>query len=94
MFKLITLGHVAGHREKPACRTIIERRENSAATIYGNALDFSVSKDGYVKDVTQFGSLDVGNSLLQVQTANGTDLCFAAYRPGSCSVCRFLLVSL
>jgi len=68
---------------KPTCPTIIERRENQTSTIYGNALDFSNSKDGFVKDVTQFGSLDVGFGLLKLQTANGTDLCFAAYRPGS-----------
>jgi len=33
--------------------TIIERRENSGSTVFGNALDFSNSKDGYVKDVTR-----------------------------------------
>lgn len=68
---------------RPTAPTIIERRENSTATIYGNALDFTGGKDGFVKDVTQSGSLDAGYGLLKIQTAKGTDLCFAAYRPGN-----------
>lgn len=70
-------------RHKPTCPTIIERRENSAATVYGNALDFSGSKDGYVKDVSQEGGLDAGYALLKVTTIAGADLCFASYRPGN-----------
>ncbi len=67
---------------KPTCPTIIERRDDIASTIYGNALDYSGSKDGYVKGVTQEGSLDTGYAMLRVTTADGTDLCFAAFRPG------------
>jgi len=68
---------------KPTAPTILERREKTTSTIYGNALDYSDSKDGYVKNVTQEGGLDVGYGLLRVQTTNGTDLCFASYRPGN-----------
>jgi hypothetical protein len=68
---------------KTTAPTIIERRENTPSTIYGNALDFSGSKDGFVKDVAQEGSLDVGYGLLKITTTAGTDLCFAAYRPGT-----------
>jgi len=63
--------------------TIIERRDAVATTIYGNALDFSGSKGGYVKGVTQEGGLDKGYAMLSVTTGEGTDLCFAAYRPGN-----------
>ena len=70
------------NRGRPTAPTIIERRENSPSTVYGNALDFSGSKDGYVKGVTQEGGLDTGYALLKVTTTAGTDLCFASYRPG------------
>jgi len=69
--------------DKPTCPTIIERRDKITSTLYGNALDFSGSKDGYVKDITQEGSLDAGYALLKVTTSAGTDQCFASYRPGS-----------
>jgi len=72
-----------GH--KPTCPTIIQRRDNTRATIYGNALDFSNGKGDYVKDVAQEGSLDVGYGILKVTTKTGADLCFAAYRPGNYS---------
>ena len=70
---------------KPTCPTIIQRRDKMPSTIYGNALDFSNDKDGYVKDVAQEGSLDVGYGILKVTTKAGVDLCFAAYRPGNYS---------
>ncbi|MGO8702403.1 MAG: heparinase II/III family protein [Candidatus Brocadiia bacterium] len=60
---------------------ILERRE-AAATVYGNAIDISGGKEGYVKGVKQEGSLEAGYGLLKVETAKGTDLCFASYRPG------------
>jgi hypothetical protein len=71
------------NREFPTAPTIIERRENISSTIYGNVIDLSNLKDGYVKSVTQEGSLDVGYSLLKVETVKGNDLCFASYRPGN-----------
>ena len=33
--------------------------------------------------MTQSGSLDLGYGLLKLDTVNGTDLCFTAFRPGS-----------
>jgi hypothetical protein len=72
----------ASTRTKPTAPTILERRE-MASTVYGNALDYSDSKDGYVKGVEQEGGLDAGYGLLKVQTAKGGDLCFAAYRPAT-----------
>ena len=74
---------VTGTRQKPTAPTILERRDNTTSAIYGNALDFTGSKDGYVKGVAQQGGLDKGYGLLTVTTTAGTDLCFAAYRPGS-----------
>jgi hypothetical protein len=65
----------------PTAPTILERRETSS-TVYGNALDYSDSPEGYVKGVSQEGGLAAGYGLLKVQTVKGTDLCFAAYRPG------------
>jgi len=63
--------------------TILERRENTPATLYGNAVDLSDNKVGYVKSVVQEGGLSAGYGLLKVETGKGTDLCFAAYRPGN-----------
>lgn len=68
---------------KPTAPTILERRENCSSTLYGNALDFSGSKEGWVKGVVQEGGAEAGFGLLRVTTAEGTDLCFAAYRPGN-----------
>jgi len=72
-------------RKLPTCPTILERRGNLTSTIFGNALDFSGSKNGYVKGVAQEGGFDKGYAMLTVTTTAGTDLCFAAYRPGSYS---------
>jgi len=66
---------------EPTAPTILERRE-TASTVYGNALDYSDNKGGFIKGVDQAGGLDAGYGLLKVQTVKGTDLCFAAYRPG------------
>ena len=71
---------------KPTAPTIIERRENSTATVYGNALDYSGIKEGYVKGVTQEGGLNAGYAVLNVKTTAGTDRCFATYRPGNYTV--------
>ncbi|NIA21377.1 MAG: carbohydrate-binding protein [Anaerolineaceae bacterium] len=62
--------------------TIIQRRMTNS-TIYGNAVDISGAKGGYVKSVECEGSVKDGYGLLKIKTARGTDLCFAAYRPGS-----------
>ena len=62
---------------------VIERRAKDASTLFGNAVDISGGKDGYVKGVSQEGGIDDGYGLLKVQTAKGTDLCFASYRPGN-----------
>ena len=61
--------------------TIIERR-NASATIFGNAIDISGTKGGFVKNVSQEGGLEKGYGLLKVKTSKGVDLCFASYRPG------------
>jgi hypothetical protein len=70
-----------GHYGLETPPTILERRE-AASTVYGNAIDISGGKEGFVKSVAQEGSLDAGYGLLMVETAKGTDLCFASYRPG------------
>jgi len=66
--------------EKPP--TILERRQ-IASTLYGNVVDISDAKDGYVKSVRQEGGLEAGYGLLEVHTTRGADLCFASFRPGS-----------
>ena len=76
----VIIGDGVYGRETPA--TVLLRR-NIAKTIYGNAIDLSGDKQGYVKNVTQEGSLDSGYGLLKVETQNGLDLCFTSYRPGT-----------
>jgi hypothetical protein len=76
----------SGAGDIPTAPTLLERRDNTSSTIYGNALDYSDSKEGYVKGVSQEGSLEAGYALLKVETVQGTDLCFAAYRPGTYKV--------
>ena len=71
-----------GHYGLETPPAILERRE-TASTVYGNVIDISGGKEGYVKGVTQEGGLDAGYGLLKVETAKGTDLCFASYRPGT-----------
>lgn len=61
---------------------ILERRK-AAATVYGNVVDISGRGDGYVRAVRQEGGLEAGYGLLDVQTAQGTDACFTAFRPGT-----------
>ena len=63
--------------------TLIERRERVASTIFGNVLDFSAT--GAVKSVSEQGDRDAGFGLMQIQTADGQDSCFASYRPGAYS---------
>jgi hypothetical protein len=61
----------------------IYERRTASSTLYGNAVDFSAAKGGYVKSVVQEGGADAGYGLLQVETSQGTDLCFASYRSGT-----------
>jgi hypothetical protein len=63
-----------------------QRRDNQNNVIFGNAVDISGTPDGYLKSVTQEGSLDTGYGLLKLETVKGTDLCFTAFRPGSYTV--------
>jgi hypothetical protein len=65
---------------RPTAPTIIERRDDTRSTIFANVLD--LSDTDYVKTVTQEGGIDSGFGLLNIETANGVDLCFASYRPG------------
>lgn len=62
---------------------IIQRRDNTPNTLFGNAIDISGAADAYVKSAEQEGSLDAGYGLLKVDTQKGIDLCFSAYRPGT-----------
>jgi hypothetical protein len=71
-----------GHYGLERPPTILERRSTNSA-LYGNAVDISGAKGGYVKAVAQEGGLDAGYGLLKVETPRGADLCFAAYRPGT-----------
>ncbi len=66
----------------PTVPTIIERRDGAPSTLFGNVLDFSGGKDGFVKTLTQDGGLDQGFALLRIATADGGDFCAASYRPG------------
>ncbi len=70
--------------EKPPL--FFQRRDNQNNVIFGNAVDISGTPNGYLKSVTQEGSLDVGYGLLKLETVKGTDLCFTAFRPGSYTV--------
>ncbi len=74
-------GYFKGPKERPL--TVLERRVGKHSALYGTAVDLSGQQEGYVKSVAQEGGLSAGYGLLKVETANGTDLCFAAYRPGT-----------
>ena len=73
---------LAASPKEPTAPTILQRRDKTSSTLYGNALDYSDSEEGCVKGVSQEGGLEAGYGLLKVATVKGTDLCFAAYRPG------------
>jgi len=64
---------------------ILQRRSAQNNVLFGNVVDISGDKDGFLKGVTQTGSLDAGYGLLQIKTAKGVDLCFSSFRPGSYS---------
>ena len=67
----------------PPTAMIVQRREGQPNVVFANAVDLSNAKDGYIKSATQEGGLDAGYALLKLDTAKGTDLCFAAYKPAS-----------
>ncbi len=69
--------------ERPTA--IIQRRQSNQE-LFGNAIDLSNGKNAYVKSVDVDGSLQKGYGLLRVETQDGIDLCFAAYRPGMITV--------
>ena len=71
-----------GHYLVETPPTIVERRLTNS-TVFGNVVDISGTQDGYVKKVSMEGGLDAGHALLKVETARGTDLCFASYKPGT-----------
>jgi hypothetical protein len=82
-------GHFVGGPNTPEYRSppmIFQRRDGQNNAIFGNVVDISGTKDGYLKSVMQEGSLDAGYGLLKLETQKGTDLCFTAFRPGSYSV--------
>lgn len=66
---------------KPTALTILQRRVDQAATLYGNAVDLTGNAGEYVKKVIQEGGLSAGYGLLKIETEEGTDLCFSSYRP-------------
>ena len=71
-----------GHLGLERPPTILQRRITNS-TVYGNAVDISGTEGGYVKSAECEGSVKDGYGLLKIETARGTDLCFASYRPGS-----------
>jgi hypothetical protein len=74
-------GYFEGRKERPP--TVLSRRVNQKNALYSQALDLSGDKEAYVKGIVQTGGLEAGYGLLNIQTAQGTDLCFAAFRPGT-----------
>ena len=70
----------------PPTAMIVQRREGKPDAVFANAVDLSNAKEGYVKSAAQEGGLDAGYALLKLDTAKGTDLCFAAYKPASYKV--------
>jgi hypothetical protein len=61
---------------------ILQRRV-AGSILYGNVVDFSDAKGGYVRSVVQEGGPEAGFALLCVETSRGTDRCLAAYRAGT-----------
>jgi len=61
---------------------IVQRRSDQRDVLFSNAVDISGLKNGYLKSLTQEGSLHAGYGLLRIKTKQGTDLCFSAFRPG------------
>ncbi|MGI5869759.1 MAG: heparinase II/III domain-containing protein [Kiritimatiellia bacterium] len=71
-----------GHLGMERPPTILQRRQ-ADSTVYGNVVDVSDTAEGHVKSVRQEGGLEQGHAFLEIQTARGTDTCFAAFRPGT-----------
>jgi hypothetical protein len=80
---IVANGYYKSDKADEKTPTIIERRM-APSTVYGNAVDISGDAAGYVSSVRiAGGSLADGYALLSVETKQGTDSCFASYRPGS-----------
>ena len=56
---------------RPTANTIIERREETASTLFGNVLDLSAKGHGYVRNVTQGGAAELGYGTLRIETQDG-----------------------
>jgi Heparinase II/III-like protein/Alginate lyase len=67
---------------RPTANTIIERREETASTLFGNVLDLSDKSGGYVRNVTRGGGAELGYGTLRIETQDGVDICFASYGSG------------
>lgn len=76
-------GHFMTNKQDEKPPVFLQRRAGVNEALFGNAVDLSGSPDGVVKSVKQEGSLSAGYGLLTIATTRGSDLCFAAYRPGS-----------
>ncbi|MFV0534502.1 MAG: hypothetical protein ACK5MR_12710, partial [Cumulibacter sp.] len=63
-------------------KTILQRRVTNE-TVFGNVLDLSNDKNGFVQSMDLDGSLEKGFAALTVHTRDGEDVCFASYRPGT-----------
>jgi hypothetical protein len=66
--------------ERPT--TILQRR-TSTDTLFGNLIELDYDKTEFVKNLTLDGSLKQGFGLLSIETVNGSDYCYASYRPGT-----------
>ncbi|XHR28888.1 MAG: alginate lyase family protein [Chthoniobacteraceae bacterium] len=82
---IVGKGHFfhTGSKKDEEPPTIIERRDGKKNVLFGTVVDFSGDSTGYVKNIVREGSPEAGYGLLRVGTAKGSDLCFAAYRPGA-----------
>jgi hypothetical protein len=82
---IVGKGHFfsVGNKKDEEPPTIIERRDGKNDVLFSTVVDISGDAAGYVKNVVREGSAAAGYGLLRVGTAKGTDLCFAAYRPGT-----------
>ena len=64
--------------EKPP--TIIQRRKDQKATIFGTVADVSGAAEPYIKSISQEGGFDAGYALLRVTTAQGIDFCYTSFK--------------
>lgn len=66
--------------------TIIQRRDQQESVLFGNAVEISGTPEPYIKSITQEGGLEKGYGLLKIDTAQGVDICFAAYEQKNRSI--------